>query len=82
LEVLLAEPRDDEPLGVMIRAMRLFWDAGRFKEAADIARAAAPYVHPRVTGPAGARDLATLRDDELDAIDEADGRRANTQATD
>ncbi len=36
------------PLEVMLGVMRQFWREGRGLEAADIAKAAAPYMHPRL----------------------------------
>lgn len=36
------------PLEVMIEAMRAHYDAGSLDEAAEIAKDAAPYMHPRL----------------------------------
>src|SRR5262252_3910816 len=38
-----------EPLQVLLEVMRRHYDAGRFDEAAEIARHAAPYKHPRLS---------------------------------
>ena len=82
LEVLLADNKPKQPLDVLIRTMRELYDEGRFKEAADIAKAAAPYVHPRAVGRIGVGDIATLRDHELDQLDEADGVGTHASADD
>ena len=37
------------PLEVMLKAMRLYWEAGNRDKAAAIAKDAAPYMHPRLT---------------------------------
>lgn len=42
------------PLEVMLKTMRGFWKVGKKMEAADIAKDAAPYLHPRLA----ARDVA------------------------
>jgi hypothetical protein len=52
-------------------AMRRHFEEGRLTEAASIAKAAAPYVHPRMQPQARAADIATLRDDELDGIEQS-----------
>jgi hypothetical protein len=49
--------------------MRHLFEEGRLKEAANIAKAAAPYVHPKAQPQARAGDLAALRDDELDRFE-------------
>jgi len=64
------------PLDVMLHAMREFYEQENWKAAADIARAAAPYVHPRVTAEAGFDDIATMGDEQLAALLEAGGGRA------
>lgn len=44
------------PLDVMLQAMRERFEAGDFKEAAAIAKDAAPYVHPRLASVQHAGD--------------------------
>lgn len=43
-----AVARGITPLEVMLEAMRHFHDAGQLKDAAAVAKDAAPYVHPRL----------------------------------
>ena len=48
----IAEIAIDEgitPLEVLLQAMRLLWATQQLKEAADIAKAAAPYVHAKLS---------------------------------
>ena len=83
-EVCLADDGPRQPLDVLMRTMRALFREGRLKEAADIAKAAAPYVHPRAMARGRAGDISTLRDHELDGYDEADcgGARASGDDTD
>lgn len=63
------------PLDVLLSVMTALYDDGRMKEAADIAKAAAPYVHPRVVGRNSTCDLAQMSDEELGLGDpDAHGR--------
>jgi hypothetical protein len=82
--VLLGDEGPHQPLDVMMRTMRGLFDAGRLKEAADVAKAAAPYIHPRASARTGAGGMATLRDHDLDRLAEGDcdGARAEEQDTD
>ena len=68
------------PLDVMLHAMREFHEQENWKAAADIARAAAPYVHARATAQVYSDDIATLRDDQLAALLETGGGRAAYKA--
>ena len=59
------------PLEVMLFAMRTHADGGDWDKAAEVAKYAAPYIHPRLsslsvatTGPT----VATATDAELDAL--------------
>ncbi len=56
------------PLDVMLRAMREFLELKNWKAAADIAKAAAPYVHVRAKPRVEGNDVATVKDDELAAL--------------
>ena len=69
------------PLEVLLQAMRAFLQGGKWKEAADIAKAAAPYVHPRAAGRRRGT-LAELKDDELAALDQLRAARAGAAADD
>ena len=55
------------PLQVLLTLMRRKLDRGDEKEAAALARAAAPYVHPRAAAKGRGADLSRLTDAELDA---------------
>ena len=55
------------PLQVMLGAMNRKWAEGDEDGAVQLAKAAAPYVHPRATAR-GAVDLAEVGDDELDRM--------------
>ena len=57
-----------EPLEVLLTIMLRRWDAGDEKGAVELAKVAAPYVHPRATHRMGGpMELAGLDDAELDA---------------
>lgn len=55
------------PLDVMLEMMNRRWAQGDEDGAVQLAKAAAPYVHPRATAR-GLMDLASMGDDELDAF--------------
>jgi hypothetical protein len=71
---------DNSPLGVMRRAMEQHLREGRLGEATALAKALAPYEHPRVlsvseeqlralrAGPAKEPDYTKLTDAELDQL--------------
>ena len=56
------------PLEVLLRAMRRKWDEGDWDAAAALARAAAPYLHPRAGTGRAPFDLRTMSDDELERL--------------
>jgi len=65
-------------LAILLAAMQRKWDDGDYDGAAALARVAAPYLHPRVLAARPSTDLATLADQDLDALRPHDGAR--TQA--
>ena len=64
------------PLQVLLALMQRKWDAGEEKEAAALARAAAPYVHCRATPKPNNPDLSQLTDAELESYGEGRGMEA------
>jgi hypothetical protein len=62
------------PLDVMLRAMRRKWRQGDHEGAASLAKVAAPYVHPKISGGAhmarddGSQPIQGMSDAELDLI--------------
>ena len=60
------------PLEVLLSVMNRRWAAGDEDAAVQLAKAAAPYVHPRAQARA-ATDIAGMDDDELRATDGRDG---------
>ena len=56
------------PLDVLLQTMRRHWREGRVDAAVALAKAAAPYLHPRAGGAGVAASLATIGDDELDDL--------------
>ena len=56
------------PLDVLLSAMNRRWAEGDEEGAVALAKAAAPYVHPRAQARAAA-ELPEMDDDELDALD-------------
>ena len=56
------------PLDVLLSAMNRRWAEGDEDGAVALAKAAAPYVHPRAQARASA-ELSGMDDDELDAFD-------------
>ena len=56
------------PLDVLLHTMRRHWREGRVEAAVALAKAAAPYLHPRAGGARGGLSLATIGDDELDDL--------------
>ncbi len=65
-----AEP---SPLEVLLRVMRGWLRDGKLKEAADAAKAAAPYVHAKASGRAGG--IATMTDEDLAAFERSSAAR-------
>lgn len=55
----------NSPLEVLLFVMKSFLTDGRLKEAADIAKAAAPYVHPKAAPERSGVALADMRDEDL-----------------
>lgn len=68
------------PLQVLLVLMQRKLDAGEEKEAAALARAAAPYVHCRALPKRNSNpDLSQLPDAELEAYGEGRGMEAEAQ---
>jgi hypothetical protein len=70
------------PLAVLLAAMHAKWDEGDLEGAAALARAAAPYVHPRrATERPLQPDIAAhrLTDAELDLFSDPAGEGAPPQ---
>jgi hypothetical protein len=55
-------------LDVLLRLMRSWLQDGKLKEAADVAKAAAPYVHCKASPHRAGGGIATMKDDELAAL--------------
>jgi hypothetical protein len=72
------------PLRVLLAAMQAFWDAGDLKAAANLARAAAPYLHARRRTTLApfehGFDAERLSDAELDALLDRNGSCARAKA--
>ncbi len=68
------------PLHVMLTVMRRKWRDGDDDGAVALAKAAAPYVHPKAAATRPSNDLAQVSDGDLDELvdegraDAADGR--------
>lgn len=56
------------PLDVLLHTMRQHWQEGRVEQAVALAKAAAPYLHPRAGGGSGSMSLAMIGDDELNDL--------------
>ena len=56
------------PLEVLLHTMRRHWREGRVDAAVALAKAAAPYLHPRAGGSRSVISLATMEDDELNDL--------------
>ncbi len=54
------------PLHVMLTVMRRKWREGDEDGAVALAKAVAPYVHPKAAAARGFNNLAQVSDDELD----------------
>lgn len=54
------------PLQVMLTVMRRKWRDGDEDGAVTLAKAAAPYVHPKAPASRAATELAQVSDDDLD----------------
>jgi hypothetical protein len=57
------------PLQVLLALMQRELEAGNAKEAAALARAAAPYVHARVVPKRNSPDLSQLTDAQLESYE-------------
>ena len=57
---------EPSPLHVMLTVMRRKWRDGDEDGAVALAKAAAPYVHPKAAAARASMDLAQVSDDELD----------------
>ena len=66
------------PLAILLEVMLGKWAAGDHDGAVALARAAAPYIHPRIPPARPATDLATITDADLDAVQCLDGMEAPT----
>ncbi len=79
-ELCAVERSKLSPLEVLLAAMRSNLAGGKLKEAADIAKAAAPYLHAKATGRGRAVGIAMLRDDELAALEKSTTARTGAAA--
>ena len=61
-------PSDATPLSLLLILMRARYDSRDYEGAVDLAKIAAPYLHPRVTSSIPAADLATMPDADLDSL--------------
>lgn len=59
---------EPSPLHVMLTVMRRKWRDGDEDGAVALAKAVAPYVHPRAPVVRAAADLSQVSDDELDEL--------------
>ena len=69
-----------QPLDVILAAMRRRLEEGDEAGAVALAKAAAPYVHPRASARGGAGGLERLEDGELDGA--GGGGGAGSEAPD
>jgi len=67
---------EPSPLLVMLTVMRRKWRDGDEEGAVALAKAAAPYVHPRAPVARPSPDLSQVSDDELDELDGRGGAGA------
>lgn len=67
------------PLQVLLDLMQQSYAAGDKKEAAALARSAAPYVHARAAPKRNLQDLSQLTDAELDRLGEGSGTGAEAE---
>ena len=74
-----AEP---SPLDVLLRLMRFWLLDGKLKEAAEVAKAVAPYLHAKASDRQGADAVATMKDDDLAALARSSALRAGVAAKD
>jgi len=56
------------PLAVMMLTMHKKWASGDEEEAVALAKAVAPYVHPKAATRTPAGDFSAMRDDQLDEV--------------
>ena len=61
-------PPDATPLSLLLILMRKRYNGGDYDGAIDLAKIAAPYLHPRVPSSPPAADLATMPDADLDSL--------------
>jgi len=67
---------EPSPLDIMLTAMRRKWRDGDEDGAVALAKAAAPYIHPKAAAAHPINDLAQVSDDDLDQL--GDHGRAGT----
>jgi hypothetical protein len=67
------------PLQVIPDLMQQSYAAGDRKEAAALARSAAPYIHARAVPKRNFQDLSQLTDAELDCLGEGPGTGAEAE---
>lgn len=67
---------EPSPLLVMLTVMRRKWRDGDEDGAVALAKAVAPYVHPRAPAARLSPELSQVSDDELDEIDGGGGAGA------
>ena len=67
---------EPSPLHVMLTVMRRKWRDGDEDGAVALAKAVAPYVHPRAPVARVSPDLSQVSDDELDEVGGRDGAGA------
>lgn len=56
------------PLALMLSVMRSKWDTGDVDDAVALAKAIAPYLHPKAPAAKADEALADMRDDRLDEL--------------
>ena len=59
---------EPSPLDIMLTAMRRKWRDGDEDGAVALAKAAAPYIHPKAAVAHLINDLAQVTDDDLDEL--------------
>jgi hypothetical protein len=68
---------DPTPLDIILSTMRHAFAAGQADKAVDLAKAAAPYIHPKATATAAPLDFSTIRDEQLEQMCELGDYRAS-----
>jgi len=59
---------EPSPLDIMLTTMRRKWRDGDEDGAVALAKAAAPYIHPKAAAAHPINDLAQVSDDDLDEL--------------